>query len=162
MARIEAPKAVEYKVLDPDAYEAVITGCEVVANDFYKPAEQDERYATRLKWTFKIREDGAEGITVSKYTPSHLSRHPKASLAPMLAKLDKEFNIDEGFDTDDFVGKTCRVLIDNKVVEKDGETRTYNLVSDVLPSKLGALSADEVAAIKLGAEDITGSEEIPF
>ena len=154
LSKIPGATPKEYTILEPDAYEAVIVGCEVIENEWYKPAEQDERYQTRIKWTFKIREGDNAGLTVTKFSPSHLSTHHKATLAPMLIKIDPDFDVKEGFDTEDYVDNPIRLLIENTVKEKDGETMTYNTIAGILPSKLGELSGEEVLKYKMGATEV--------
>ena len=155
LSKIPGATPKEYVVLEPDAYEAVIVGCEVVVNEWYKPAEQDSRYKTRIEWTFKLRDVGLEDIpNMKKWTPSHLSDHHKATLAPFLVKIDPDFDIKEGFDTEDYIDRPIRLLIETKMKDYDGVDKPTNTIAGILPSKLGELSGEEVLKYKMGATEV--------
>lgn len=138
MANLSAPPVFEQGDFSPlpddEMLETIVVGLEEVPNNFFNPATDDARKATQLMWEFAIVEEGEfKGRKVRHWTSAYFSRHAKAKLAPMVAKIDPDFSIDVAYPggIDEMKSKVMyrpvRILVENKTVEKmvDGEKKEY-------------------------------------
>lgn len=99
---------------------------------------------TRLKWSFVVTEPGPwQGRTVTGLTSTSFVSHPNCKAYNWASALagGKQFDEDEVLDTDDLIGKPCRVIIKHNV--KNG--RTYENVANVLQPRAGFTSGQTTA-----------------
>jgi hypothetical protein len=129
-------------------YEAKVVVCEAAESVF--PGREGQ---PRFKWIVRVRsnDDPDEFNDVHHYTNTTLSTHPNAKLRPFLKALQPTVDLDdldvaENLDTDDYVGKRCRVVLG--VNEEKGR----NTIDKVLPpetAKTGTPTRPAKAAVEV-------------
>lgn len=106
-----------------------------------KVDEKEGEFSAVVQFTFEILNDSEqEGKQVTGMSSKRVT--PDNKTAQWLSALDPEFEfeIDMDFDFEDFVGKVCRVLVEEK--EGKGGRTYYNVV------KARALKPKEIESIK--------------
>lgn len=133
------------EVLEEGTYEATITGLEEHTTDF----------GDRLMWKIMT----TEGVEVVAWTS--FSQSPKGNLVKYATAVLGD--VSSGFDTDDLVGKPCRVLVD---VGQDKDGNDKNKVTGIKAPKKGQKpNAEPEASPEAESTGGAGEEdfnEIPF
>ena len=118
------PSTSSYEVIEPGVYGAVIDS---VTPEDPNPRFEDSR--PQLKFIFLVTDEGVEDAKVFAWTGQTYG--PKSKLRPWLKSLLPEFDPDrDELDTDDLVGKQCRIVVTLKKGEDNVER---NRVGEVLP-----------------------------
>jgi hypothetical protein len=106
-------------VLEPDIYEAVLTGF----------GETEGNFGPRLVWQFEIQHEG-EAVEAAGFTSYSMADGEKKSNLVLWARAINGGELPE--DTDDLIGMACRVDVDN-YTKTNGVTK--NKVTSVRPAK---------------------------
>lgn len=134
-------------ILEPEVYPAVLKGF----------GEYENQWGPRMVWQFEIEHEGTVYEAAGFTSYSFANGKMKSTLIKWSEALLGE--LPEEFDTDDLIGKPCRVDIENYTKE-NGITK--NKVVAVKPAKKG----QEVIAPSSGKMDVELNEadfdEIPF
>lgn len=124
MVKLQPSAATQYEVIEPGVYGATI---DVVTPKDPNPRFEDSR--PQLEFIFLVTDEGFEDAKVFGWTGQTFG--PKSKLRPWLAVLMPTFDPDKDqLDTDDLIGKMCRIVVTLKKGE-DGIER--NRVGEVLP-----------------------------
>ena len=132
-------KKTEYQTLDTGVYAATITAIEEKLGGQYGP---------QFVWKFEL-EDGSDGPW--GYTGQAMS--PKAKFTQWVRAVMGE--VPDSIDTDDLIGKACRLSVVIKVGEDGNE---YNRVDAILAPRKG----QEPAKRRPKPEMVADEQEIPF
>lgn len=120
------PSATQYDVIEPGMYSAAIDS---VTPEDPNPRFEDSR--PQLKFIFAVTDADAADAKVFAWTGQTFG--PKSKLRPWLAALMPDFNPDtDELDTEDLVGKRCRIVVTLKKGEDNVER---NRVAEVLPAE---------------------------
>lgn len=139
----EPQESAEFTVLqDEDVFHANLVSLTTKVKKSYT---SNEEY-TRLNWKFRIDEpdQDVDGRVIYGETSEAFVAHPECKFyswaqAVMGVEFPPGFNIN----TDDLIDMQCRIVVGAREYEKDGETRVYNFVKDVMPSRRGgSLTSD--------------------
>lgn len=139
-------------VLDPDLYPAILKGF----------GEMDGQFGPRLVWQFEVEHEG-EVVEAAAFSSYSMADGKKVSNLIRWAKAMNGGEVPE--DTEDLIGKPCRVDIVNYTKETG---ITKNKVNDVRPPKKGQkgkavekvpAGANEPESVKVDESDF---DEIPF
>jgi len=124
-----------------------------------EPAEQSKFGKPRLKWV--IRATDPEGATQDLWywTNCTLSRHQHATFRPFVRALVPEMDLDDPeleVDTDDLVGKRCRVLVGIN------DEKQRNTVEKVLPAEARRVAKPVATEETVPKPVIVKGQEVPF
>lgn len=91
---------------------------------------------TKWTWEFEIIDGDYMGLHAWGDTDPRLTNHPDNKVRQWAETLrGKEFDMGEGLNTDDLLGLTCCITVDNTTyTKKDGTTSYLCPVVDVFPS----------------------------
>lgn len=101
-----------------------------------------EKSADAYRWHFEVTEAGAwNGWKLRGKTSTKFSNHEACrAMNWLVAIAGREFEIDEEFDSDDYIGYPCRIIVEES---PDSQGRIWNNVVEVLPSP-SSVSAKDV------------------
>lgn len=102
-------KAQSMTVWEAGTYPAKILSCEQTKSTYPGKEETD-----RFKWVIRVSNEDGEYTDVWHFTNATLSTHVRATFRPMARTLLPELDWsdkDVEVDTDDMVGKRCRVIL---------------------------------------------------
>ncbi len=136
-------------VLEEGTYEGTITGLE----------EHETDFGSRLLWKIMT----TESVEVAAWTS--FSQSEKGNLVKYATAVLGD--VSNGFDTDDLVGKPCRVLVD---IGQDKEGNDKNKVTGIKTPKKGqkpnaepeAASSPAAATTESAGDDSENFDDIPF
>ena len=115
----------EFVLVDPGEYEAEVNAVN----------SKEGKYGFYLQFEFLLTEPDFEGVVITGNAPERFAADTK--LDRWIAALGVDvggYETGDTFDTDDLVGKSCRILVEHtKSRNKAGEDRVYANVSQVLP-----------------------------
>lgn len=99
-----------------------------------KKTGKDDSF-TKWTWEFEVIEGQYEGLRAWGDTEPRLTNHPENKVRQWGETLrGAEFEMGEGLDTDDLLGLTCCITVDNTEYEKKDGTVSYLCpVLDVFP-----------------------------
>ena len=137
----------KFELLEEDSiHEATLSNLEV--STFEDPATKEVRKS--FNWTFTIHTPGDwEGKRIWGNTSMLFNMHPNCKLrnwAQVL--LGEELERDFELDTDDLIGRKCRIIVKHKPY-RDKETkeeRKKQFVADLMPPRKSSFSRYEEAA----------------
>lgn len=122
MVKVKQQEAGEWELLPEDVYEAEVTNI----------TEKETKYGESLSWEFTLVGEGVEDSKVWGMTTTNLVNLDRCKLWNWIKTLGLELEDDQGLDTDDLLGKPCRVLVE-KYEGSDNIER--NKVKEILSSK---------------------------
>lgn len=116
--------------IDAGEYKAVIKGVE---------PNSHEKFGKNFLWKFKIKNPMRDGeevdsdneVTLSRFTTTKLTSHPKNMLNKLLTAVGFDLEEDDSLDLEDCIGKGLRVF----VVDDEKDDATYSKISDFLKLK---------------------------
>lgn len=124
--------------------EGEVVAC-AVANLEQVPSnylDDDGKPKDQFQWDFVVTEDGPYlGTKIRSWTTTNFVAHPNCKAytwSKAIARRD--FSAGEVFDTDDLIGKACRIVIGHS---KDGK---WHRVENVLPKRGPAVSSGDDSA----------------
>ena len=93
---------------------------------------------TKWTWEFEIVDGDYAGLHAWGDTEPRLTNHPDNKVRQWAETLrGSEFELGEGLDTDDLLGLSCVITVDNVVhTKKNGEKSYLTPVLDVYPASL--------------------------
>lgn len=121
--------------LQPSAdFEVIEAGIYAAEVDSVTPEDPNPRFEDsrpQLKFIFNVTEPDLADAKVFAWTGQTYG--PKSKLRPWLAALVPDFDPDrDELETDDLVGKRCRIVV---TVKKGEDGKERNRVAEVLPSE---------------------------
>jgi hypothetical protein len=120
------PTTTQYDVIEAGVYAAVIDS---VTPEDPNPRFEDAR--PQLKFIFQVTDPDAADAKVFAWTGQTFG--PKSKLRPWLASLIPDFDPDhDELDTDELVGKRCRIVV---TLKKGEDNIERNRVGEVLPAE---------------------------
>lgn len=157
MVKVKQQEAGEWELLPEDVYEAEVTNIE----------EKETKYGESLSWEFTLVGEGVEDTKVWGMTTTNLVNLDRCKLWNWIKTLGLELEDDQELDTDELLGKPCRVLVEkyegsdnierNKVKEILSSKRSQNNVKLANEKELKLLTT---AFTDLGIE--TGKDKLEF
>lgn len=126
-----------------------------------EPAEQSKFGKPRLKWVIRATDQAGETQDLWYWTNCSLSRHQNATFRPFVHALAPELDLDDPdleVDTEELVGKRCRVIVGVN------EEKARNVVDKVLPAEARRVGkqATEPEPAREPAPVRVGRQEVPF
>lgn len=132
--------------LQPSAYELIEAGVYPAVVDSVTPEDANPRFEDsrpQLKFIFLTTDE--EGADAKVFAWTGQTYGPKSKLRPWLAVLVPDFDPDrDELETDDLVGKRCRIVVTVKKGE-DGQER--NRVTDLMPLESRKRGAAQPATV---------------
>lgn len=113
---------------------AVLKSVEEKTIPFVNKQGKDDSF-TKWTWEFEVIDGQYEGLRAWGDTEPRLTNHPDNKVRQWAETLrGAEFEMGEGLDTDDLLGLTCCITVDNKEHTKKDGTKSYLCpVADVFP-----------------------------
>lgn len=115
-----------------EVWEAGMYPAEVLSCEETKSTWPGKEGTPRFKWVLRIKSAGGEYTDVWHWTGATFSKHPNATLRPFVKAVLPDADLDGDdvdLDTDDLVGKVCRVILG--INEEKGR----NVIDKVLPAE---------------------------
>lgn len=106
----------------------------------------EDKSRDKWEWEFQVSEGVYAGLSAWGETEDKLTTHVDNKVRQWGETLrGKPFDLGEGLDTDDLLGLSCVIAVDNQVyVKKDGTNSYLCPVLDVYPSDaLASIQADD-------------------
>lgn len=123
---------------DDEILAAKVTGVKQVVKPF---KDDDGNEVVKIEFAFVIEDPGGkfDGQRLWGDTSTVFSDNPNCRLFAWTQELFGQ-ELPKGFrlDTDDLVGKHCRVVVAQRAYVKDGEDKIRNLVKDVFRARDGS------------------------
>src|SRR5262245_56943578 len=116
-----------------------------------EPAEQSKFGKPRLKWVIRATDPDGETQDLWYWTNCTLSRHQNATFRPFVKAVAPDLDLDDPdleIDTDDLVGKRCRVIVG--INEEKGR----NTAEKVLPAEARKVAKPAKDAVVLDGEEV--------
>jgi len=124
----------QYDVIEPGVYAAVVDS---VTPEDPNPRFEDSR--PQLKFVFLIPGGSEDEGDAKVFAWTGQTYGPKSKLRPWLAALLPDFDPDrDELETDELVGKKCRIVV---TVKKGEDNVERNRVSEVMPAEQRARRA---------------------
>ena len=120
---------------DGDIFPAVLSEVKLVEKPFIDDKTGEK--VKKISFKFRIDQPGDPHDGDFKWgeTGTRFNTHPECRLKNWAeAVLGRTLERGYQLETDDLLDKECRVVIGRRDYEKDGETKVYNFVKDVMPS----------------------------
>lgn len=123
--KLKPTSAIEYEIIEAGVYGATVDS--VTPKD---PNPNFDDSKPQLQFVFEVT-DGTVPVGTQVYAWTGQTYGERSKLRPWLAILMPDFDpeVDE-LDTDDLIGKSCRIVV---TVKKGTDGRERNRVGEVLP-----------------------------
>lgn len=125
----EASQDSDFKMIpDGEVVTCAVADMKQVPSDF---TDDDGNPKDQFEWDFVVTEDGPFlGLKIKSWTTTNFVAHPNCkAYVWSKAILRKDFSAGQVFDTDELIGKPCKLVIGHS---KDGK---WHRVQNVLPAR---------------------------
>lgn len=124
----------QYKLPKDTLLPAVLKSVEEKVINYVNKNGKDDSF-TKWTWEFEIVDGDYMGLHAWGDTEPRLTNHPDNKVRQWAETLrGAAFEMGEGLDTDDLLGLTCVIVVDNvEHTKKNGEKSYLTPVIDVLP-----------------------------
>jgi hypothetical protein len=142
-------------ILAPGTYPATVIGIapKKLNTKFSQPGVEDDF----LEWTWLV-EGPEQDVEITSLTS--VATGPKSAIVRYLTALlgAGNFDVGQGFEENDLVGKKAQVVI----VEKEGFSKIENVVASPVASRRGAAAPAAPAAVAPSAKSDDLDDDLPF
>ena len=121
---VEEEAQYEPEVVEDDVYVAEVSGVN----------QKEFKHGPTVILEFEITQGSNKGARIPGFTSAKLN--PRTKLWEWTTLLGFKLKKGEDFETDDLIGKPCRIVTETNTVEKDdGETYKNSRVVKILPAE---------------------------